>query len=96
MFVGCGGVGVRPIVGGIVCGIIFGVGCIRGLVWIVRMLSGIGLCARGIWRMMGCRVCCRLGCLPNLLERLFERIERVVIGRSINVMACGFDLGKVA
>ena len=45
---------------------------------------------------MGCRVCCRLGCLPNLLERLFERIERVVIGRSINVMACGFDLGKVA
>ena len=60
------------------------------------MLNGIGLCARGIWRMMGCRACCRRGCLTNLLERLFERIERVVIGRSTNVMACGFDLGKVA
>ena len=59
------------------------------------MLNGIGLCARGIWCMMGCRACYRLGCLPNLLERLFERIERVVIGRSTNVMACGFDLGKV-
>ena len=45
--------------------------------------------------MMGCRVRCRRGCLPHLLERLFERIERVVIGRSINVMACGFDMGKV-
>jgi len=46
--------------------------------------------------MMGCRACCRRGCLTNLLERLFERIERVVIGRSTNVMACGFDLEKVA